>query len=180
MMQSLPNTYGAVPQAPAPFIPGTTRLVLRGAGREFIQEVFIPPGASKLAPDTRILPLLRERFQAAAPRDIVMERVRFVIGRDNLDVRREEGDITEGDTIDMRELEDGDEIQVLYDPSPAVKARMLAASQAITPQTLMKAAAAAVAKAAAEAAASHEGPLPPTTPKTPLERPRTPKELLEQ
>ena len=142
--------------------------------------MFIPPGASKLAPDTLILPLLRERYQTAAPRDIVMERVRFLIGRDILDVRREQGDITEDDTIDMRELEDGDEIQVLYDPSPAVKARMLAASLAITPQTMMKAAAAAVAKAAAEAAASHEGPLPPTTPKTPLERPRTPKELLEQ
>jgi hypothetical protein len=153
---------------------------LLGAGRGYILEMQIPPSTSKLAPETRILPLLRERYMTVAPSDIEIERVRFLVGRDILDVRRDQGDITEEDTIDMGELEDGDEIQVLYDPSPAVKARMLTARLAITPQTMMKAAAAAVAKAAAEAAASHQGPLQPTTPKTPLEQPKTPKELLEE
>ena len=56
-------------------------------------------------------------------------------------------------------------IQVVKDPSPATKARMAAARLAITPETMRKAAAVAVQKAAAEAAASHHGPLQPTTPK---------------
>ena len=95
--------------------------------------------------------------------------MRFLVGCDHRYIRRAEGPLTDDDSCASRELEDGDVIQVMKDPSQAAKARMAAARMAITPETIAKAARVAVQKAAVAAAASHQGPLQPTTPKQLLE-----------
>jgi hypothetical protein len=165
MSQPLPNQYRTVPHAPAPVIPGSTRLVLIGAEQEELLELQIPPSTSALAPDIPLLPLIRARCMAeVAPPGLDPARVLFLVGYDARDIRRVEGPLTDDDSCESRELDSGDVIQVVKDPSPATKARMAAARLAITPETMAKAAAVAVQKAAAAAAASHQGPLQPTTP----------------
>ena len=140
MSQSLPNQYFSVPQAPAPIIPGSTRLVLIGGEQELLLELQIPPSLSALAPKIPILPLLCDRYMSEITPEIDRERLRFLVGSDYRDFRREQGPITDSDTCASRELEDGDLIQVMKDPSRAVKARMAAARMAITPETIAKAA----------------------------------------
>ena len=166
MSQPLTKLFHTAPRAPAPVIPGSTRIILINAEQEKILEIYIPPSTSRLAPDIPLLPLIRARYmEEFAPRDLDPTRVRFLVGKDDNDTRRSEGPLTDDDSCESRELDSGDMIQVVKDPSPATKARMAAARMAITPETMARAAAAAVQKAAAEAAASHHGPLRPTTPK---------------
>ena len=83
MSQPLPHLYRTAPRAPAPVIPGSTRLILISAAQEELLEIHIPPSTSALAPDIPLLPLIRARYMAeVAPLGLDPARVLFLVGKD--------------------------------------------------------------------------------------------------